>query len=674
MKELNSKKIIILGLILGLLFSAITYQNFKHNIEEVIEEQEIKSNSLIDHSLDMILENINNMVANTIKISISNVNFQEDNKKNTILIEQMLPTIQKNIESSFEVSSVSLIFTNTKIYKKENEIEASFLLENNQTFYSLYYPLIINSDYLGTIKINLFNSEILNRIKINTDAEVGLFMHKRIMHFDTINKETYKDYIVTNSTNKKLTTQMINDKKFSLEDSEEVFRIDDQLIELDIIELSNIDNLLVVFKDVTETYESIEKTVHDFIMYFIIVLFIFLFVSYFIYYNSNKTIEEQYNKLLKKKEESEKLLKVKSEFLANMSHEIRTPLNAMNGFIDLIEEETQDKKILKYIDTIQSSSKSLLHIIEDILDLSKIESGKMAINKIDFDTKAEFETIAYLFNTKISSKNLSFHLNIDSSLPTFLNSDSLRIKQVISNLIDNAIKFTDRGKKITVDISYSDNNLYVCVEDEGIGISKERQKKIFKPFTQADNSTTRKYGGSGLGLTISSKIIELLGGKLQLDSELYNGSKFYFSIPVSIGDKVIHEKTTENVFNFENKKILLVEDNKSNQLFMKIILQKLKLDFDIANDGMEAINKFKSNKYDLVLMDENMPHMSGIEATQEILKIELEKEISHTPIIALTANALEGDKEKFLSAGMDDYLSKPIAKSKLSKVLSTYFR
>lgn len=676
MKELKTKKIIILGMILGILFSFITYQNFKHNIEEVIEEQEVKSNSLIDHSVDMILENINSMVENTIKISISNTHFNKDTQSDIILVEKILPFIQKNIESIFSVHTIVFVSKDNNILptsKQENKVDACFAIDNNQTLYTITYPIIENNKYIGTIKVSLHNEEILNRIKTNIDADVALFVHKEMILPSTIEQETFQEYVISNSTNYQLTRQMIKKKEFSLEDNEEVFNLDNKLIELDIIELSDDEKMLVVFKDVTETYESIEKTINDFIMYFIVVLCIFLFISYFIYYNSNKTIEAQYKKLVDKKEESEKLLKVKSEFLANMSHEIRTPLNAMNGFIDLIEEETEDKKILKYIETIQSSSNSLLHIIEDILDLSKIESGKMTINKIDFDTKEEFEIITYLFNTKIASKSLLFELNIDNKLPPFLNSDSLRIKQVISNLIDNAIKFTDRGKKITVNILYKKNMLCVCVTDEGIGISKERQKKIFKPFTQADNSTTRKYGGSGLGLTISSKIIELLGGKLKLESTVGHGSKFYFSIPVAIGNEVINEKERDEVVFFRNKKVLLVEDNKSNQLFMKVILEKLKLDFDIANDGKEAIDKFNNNQYDLVLMDENMPNMSGTEATKEMLKIEKEKNLSHTPIIALTANALEGDKEKFLLAGMDQYLSKPITKSKLSNVLSIYF-
>jgi len=468
---------------------------------------------------------------------------------------------------------------------------------------------------------------------------------------------------------------MLKDKDFSIEDNEEIFTVNGQSIEIDSIplEFKNGEKILVLFHNVTETYESIDDTRNDFILYFMILLFIFLVVSYYIYYNSNKTINEQYNQLVLKKEESEKLLKVKSEFLANMSHEIRTPLNAINGFIDLIEEETKDSKILKYINTIQNSSKSLLHIIEDILDLSKIESGKMAISKIDFDTRSEFETIAYLFNTKASSKNILLTLNIDKDLPQYIKSDSLRIKQVVSNLIDNAIKFTDKGKKIIVDISYFEGFLNISVEDNGIGIEKNRQNKIFKPFTQADNSTTRKYGGTGLGLTISSQLIELLGGQLKLKSELGTGSKFYFSIPVEIGKMNKSNKIEERSFECKDKKILLVEDNKSNQLFMKVLLKKLELNYDIANDGLEAIRYFNDNKYDLILMDENMPNMSGIEATKKIIEIEQESSLIHTPIIALTANALEGDREKFLEAGMDEYLSKPINKDKLNKILSVYF-
>jgi PAS domain S-box-containing protein len=373
------------------------------------------------------------------------------------------------------------------------------------------------------------------------------------------------------------------------------------------------------------------------------------------------------------KEEALQANKTKSVFLANMSHEIRTPLNAITGFIEILKENIKDEKNREYLKIIESSSESLLNIIDDILDFSKIESGKLEIDKHPFEPKKEFKTITNLFDAKASKKNINLILDIDKNIPEVLISDPLRIKQVIANLISNAIKFTPEGKKIFITIFYKNNQLFVSVKDEGIGIAKDKQKHIFEAFSQEDSSTTRKYGGTGLGLAISSKLVELLGGKLKLKSEVGKGSEFYFSIPVEVGKlEKKEENVSQNLEKLKGKKILLVEDNQANQMFMKILLKKLGFVFDIANDGVEAVEKYKNNKYDFILMDENMPNMNGIEATKKILKYEKENNLKHTPIIALTANAIKGDRERFLEAGMDEYLTKPLNKNELMKIFSKF--
>ncbi len=361
----------------------------------------------------------------------------------------------------------------------------------------------------------------------------------------------------------------------------------------------------------------------------------------------------------------------KSEFLANMSHEIRTPLNAILGFIDLLKDKESDSEKLKYISTVQSSSNSLLGIINDILDFSKIESGNLQIEKINFNTEDEFDSLADLFRAKASEKSISLTVNLDPNMPSALINDPLRIKQVISNLLSNAIKFTNKNGRVQLNINYKNNNLNVGVQDDGIGIAKDKQENIFKAFTQAENSTTRQYGGTGLGLTISSKLIKMLGGELKLHSQLNVGSKFYFSIPTEVGtykSSLLKEKIDGSAL--KGKHILVVEDNKANQMFMSLVLKKFSITFEIANDGLEAIDCFKNKKYSLILMDENMPHLNGIEATKRILKIENEKNLIHTPIVALTANALKGDRERFMEAGMDEYLTKPVNKDKLLTILS----
>ena len=379
---------------------------------------------------------------------------------------------------------------------------------------------------------------------------------------------------------------------------------------------------------------------------------------------SNKTAQNMADK-------SKQASKAKSEFLANMSHEIRTPLNAILGFIDLLKEKETDGEKLKYINTIQSSSTTLLGIINDILDFSKIESGNLNIEKIDFNTQEELGTIADLFRAKASEKSVSLTFNIDKDIPKALKSDPLRIKQVVANMLSNAIKFTPRNGRIELLMKHIDGKLHVSVKDNGIGIAEDKQSDIFKAFSQAESSTTRKYGGTGLGLAISAKLVSMLGGELKLDSQLDNGSRFYFEIPAEVGvykkPKIAKKSDNDAI---KGKRILLVEDNKANQMFMSLILKKFGLIFDIANDGLEAVSAYKNDYYDLILMDENMPNLNGIEATKQILLYEKIQDMRHTPIVALTANALKGDRERFLEAGMDEYLTKPLDKTKLSQVLN----
>ena len=407
--------------------------------------------------------------------------------------------------------------------------------------------------------------------------------------------------------------------------------------------------------------------------YVIIIAIIFsIFIIWIIFKEIKDKKREQLKKeLIKAKEKAEQAAKAKSEFLANMSHEIRTPLNAMFGFIQILQDKQLDEESRKYLNIIEKSGENLLTIINDILDFSKLESGKLHIEKIEFNPKEEFEIIYNLFLSKAKEKNITLKLNIEN-LKYNIISDPTRLKQVIANLLSNAIKFTPQNKNITLTIKYNEKKemLYIEVKDEGIGIAKNKLKTIFEAFSQADNSTTRKYGGTGLGLTISYRLIELLNGKLKVISKEDKGSRFYFAIPAKkgklISQKEIKKEITDKKYNYH---ILLVEDNKANQLFMSVILKKMGITFDIANDGIEAVEKFKNNKYNFILMDENMPNMNGIEATKKIREIEKKKHLKPITIIALTANALAGDKEKFILAGMNYYLSKPLNIEKLKEIL-----
>ena len=365
---------------------------------------------------------------------------------------------------------------------------------------------------------------------------------------------------------------------------------------------------------------------------------------------------------------AEEATKHKSQFLANMSHEIRTPLNAITGFITLLQENETDETKLKYLKIIKNSSDSLVQIINDILDISKIESGKLKIEPYNFNPYENLITIAELFQAKAAEKKIEFKIKYNNDMPKILYGDALRIKQIFTNLLSNAIKFTPEGSVVKCVVWYKNGELSILVKDYGIGISEEKQKTIFEPFTQADGSTERVYGGTGLGLTISLELSRMLGGTLKLKSKEGKGSTFKLTVPLPLGEE--EDQCDENEELTLHGHILIVEDYEANRMFLSIILENAGLTYEMAHDGIEAIEKFKSGKYDLILMDENMPNLGGIAATKEILKIEREKSLSHTPLISLTANALQGDRERFLEAGFDDYLTKPIDPDLLLKTMS----
>ena len=383
-----------------------------------------------------------------------------------------------------------------------------------------------------------------------------------------------------------------------------------------------------------------------------------------------KRREEQkmHENLALAKKIAEEATEQKSRFLANMSHEIRTPLNAITGFIKLLEEGETDERKMKYLKIIKNSSESLLQIINDILDISKIESGKLTIEPYNFNPYEDLIMIAELFQAKAAEKKIIFQIRYNNNMPKMLYGDAVRIKQIFTNMLSNAIKFTPEGSKVKCVIWYKNGHLNIKVKDYGIGISEEKQKAIFEPFTQADGSTVRNYGGTGLGLSISLELAKMLGGSLTLKSEEGKGSTFTLSIPLEEGEETAQAE--EAHIQMQEGHILIVEDYEANRMLLSMILENAGLTYDMAYDGIEAVEKFKIGKYDVILMDENMPNMGGMEAMKEILKIEEEERRPHTPIVSLTANALQGDRERFLMAGFDDYLSKPVDPKGLIQTIS----
>lgn len=386
------------------------------------------------------------------------------------------------------------------------------------------------------------------------------------------------------------------------------------------------------------------------------------------------SISQDITQLEMARQKAENLDKAKSEFLANMSHELRTPLNAIIGFSQiLMHSKNIPEKLRNFIEKINTSGDSLLKLINSILDFSKIEAGQMKLEKVHFNIKDIITTVLNQQELKATEKGIKLVVNCDTKSCSTFNGDSLKISQILTNLITNAIKFTDNGE-VKLSISKLHKNRYRFeIKDTGIGLNKEQQNKLFKAFSQADASTTRKYGGTGLGLTISKKFIEMMHGKIWIESEVGVGSSFIFEIELEeIIDTDINQEEQEstiqnNLQKLQGKKVLIAEDNKTNQLLIISLLEDTEVDIDIANNGQEAVDKFNTNSYDIILMDLQMPVMNGYEATQTIRKID-----KNIPIIALTANVLKEDREKTNTIGMNEHLNKPIDVNKLYSILLKY--
>lgn len=353
--------------------------------------------------------------------------------------------------------------------------------------------------------------------------------------------------------------------------------------------------------------------------------------------------------------------KAKEQFMANMSHELRTPLNSIIGFSSILTKKLHDKQSQNLAKQITGSSKSLLNLINDILDLSKINDEKFTISPYNFNAYDEAKKLSEEFNVLTSQTNMNLTSQISENLKGTFFGDWQRIQQVIYNLISNALKFTKHDGNIAYRVKYVNNSLVISIEDDGIGMDEATQNKVFKPFVQADGSITREYGGTGLGLSITQKLVEIMDGTIELSSKEGEGSTFTVNIPLEriSSDEMGSEEiiADEEKPHHLNMHILVAEDNKTNQMLITMMLEEFGITCDIADDGLEATTMFDPMKHRLILMDENMPNMNGIEAMKTIREKYKKEEIV---VIALTANAMKGDREKFLKAGMNDYVSKPI--------------
>ncbi len=388
-----------------------------------------------------------------------------------------------------------------------------------------------------------------------------------------------------------------------------------------------------------------------------------------------KQIRQQLSELETFKKNAEEASRQKSYFLANMSHEIRTPLNAIMGFITLLSQKEDDEEKRRYLQILQDSSASLLKVINDILDITKIESGNLEIDRIPFNPYGKLMQTIELYQEKAAEDGVIFKAMVSKQLPKTLLGDPFRIQQIFANLLSNAIKFTPEGSVVKVMIWYKNGFLNIRVKDYGIGIVKEKHQYIFKAFHQADNRMATEYGGTGLGLALCSELSGMMNGSLSFEENKKGGSIFALKLKLPEAEE-IPKKAEDNISEEEKPPlkghILVVEDIEANRLFIEILLSQYGLTCDMAENGFEAVDRFKEQRYDLILMDENMPKLNGVDAAKRIAKYEKEKKLRHTPIITLTANALKGDKERLLNAGMDCYLGKPFHPDELYRVLRKF--
>ena len=376
------------------------------------------------------------------------------------------------------------------------------------------------------------------------------------------------------------------------------------------------------------------------------------------------------------RELAEQASRAKSEFLANISHEVRTPLNALMGLTRLLIDSPLNPEQKNWLELMDSSAHALLALLNDVLDLSRIEAGKLSIEHVRFHLHDTLHEVAALYAEQARAKPLDFALELAPGLPAQMQGDPGRLRQVLGNLLSNAVKFTPRGGRIRVTAQpltaagTRQRLLRLRVQDSGVGISPKQQATIFDAFTQADASTARRYGGSGLGLAICARLVKLMGGGIELQSELGQGSVFTVTLPLEEGTATDHAPLSAPIElnevaqagqRFAGLTVLVAEDHPVNELLMNQLLQRLGCTVRNARDGEQAVQQWSQGGVDLVLMDVQMPGSNGLQATRRIRELEIARGLPHTPIVAVTANAMNGDREACLAAGMDGYTPKPVS-------------
>jgi signal transduction histidine kinase len=519
----------------------------------------------------------------------------------------------------------------------------------------------------NNLALNYFNKALELNAKIeNLEQQSAILLALSQVYDKMLDKNNAYSFLKQYS-NLKESISILDDKKLGVDDYEK-FKESERLKEIDQI------------NEETKEQEKASKFSKLISILAIALISILSLLSLSLYKNniirtqSNKLLEDKNKELILAKEKVEKASNARSEFLSTVSHELRTPLNAINGITHLLLQENPKKSQMQYLESLQFSGNYLTKFINDILEINKIDSSKAETEKISFNLKLLLENMQSSLKELASDNQNNFIFEIDSEIPEYIIGDPTKLSQILMNLINNALKFTHNGDVIVTTKldSLEDKiaNIYFEVKDNGIGIPEDKQQTIFDSFSQGSIDINRKYGGTGLGLTIVKKLVHLLGGEISLKSKVNEGSTFTFELPFKVTKKphkIDKKNNTIDYVAFIDKKILVVEDNKINQMITKKMLENKNIQCEIIDNGEAAVELCKYNKYDMILMDVHLPGINGTIATQQLRKFD-----TITPVIALTAISLNENREMLLSYGMNDVVTKPFAPEDFYAVIAKY--
>ena len=520
---------------------------------------------------------------------------------------------------------------------------------------ALYQIGIIEmSQNRNILALNYFKKALdLNAKNKNLEQKEVILLALSTVYEKMLNKNDAYTYLKQH-TNLKESISLLDNEKLGVDDYEK-FKESERLEEVAKINKENIE------QEKTSKFSKLISILAIALISILSLLSLSLYKNNIIRTRSNLLLEEKNKELILAKEKAEEASNARSEFLSTVSHELRTPLNAINGIAHLLLEEKPKKSQLNYLESLQFSGNYLTNFINDILEINKIDSSKAEIENINFNLKLLLENIQNSLKELASSNNNDFNLEIDEDIPNYIIGDPTKLSQILMNLINNAIKFTQNGtvtlKSKLSSIEDKKASIFFEVKDTGIGIPEDKLETVFDSFSQGSIGINRKYGGTGLGLTIVKKLVEILGGTIKLESKVNQGSSFTFELPFKVSKKPFKSEKKTVIINDSvliGKKMLVVEDNKINQMISKKMLENKGILCEIIDNGEEAVEISKNYKFDMILMDIHLPGINGTIVTKKIREFD-----TITPIIALTAISLNENRENLLSFGMNDVITKP---------------